>query len=60
MKMKDFTKKHTKMLVYGFKHKLVFPYPDELFDALRPFLSEKRIERMEQAKKLMKLIMNML
>ncbi len=25
------------MLVYGFKYKLVFPYPDELFDALRPF-----------------------
>lgn len=32
-----FEKKHTKMLVYGFKHKLVFPYPNELFDALRPY-----------------------
>ncbi|MBQ9790071.1 MAG: hypothetical protein IJW24_00565 [Clostridia bacterium] len=28
---------HTKKLVYGFKHKLVFPYPDGLFDRLRPF-----------------------
>ncbi len=25
------------MTVYGLKHKLVFPYIDELFDALRPF-----------------------
>ena len=35
--LKKFEKKHTKMLVYGFKHGLVFPYPDALFDALRPY-----------------------
>lgn len=35
--LKKFQKKHTKMLVYGFKHKLVFPYPNELFNALRPY-----------------------
>ncbi len=35
--MKKFQKKHTKYLVHGFKNKLVFPYPDVLFNALRPF-----------------------
>lgn len=36
-KLKKFEKRHTKMLVYGFKHNLVFPYPDKLFNALRPY-----------------------
>lgn len=35
--LKKFEKKHTQMLLYGLKHKLIFPYPDELFDALRPY-----------------------
>ena len=26
-----------KWLIWGFKHKLVFPYPESLFDALRPY-----------------------
>jgi len=36
-KLQKQNKKHTKQLVWGFKHKLVFPYPDSLFDHLRPF-----------------------
>ena len=36
-KLEKFEKKHTKMLLYGFKHNLIFPYPDSLFDALRPY-----------------------
>ncbi len=30
-------KKRDEMLVYGLKHKLIFPYPDILFDYLRPY-----------------------
>ena len=35
--IKKFEKKHTKMLSYGIKHKLIFTYPDILFDRLRPY-----------------------
>ena len=36
-KQKKKLKKRDKMLVYGLKNKLVFPYPDILFDYLRPY-----------------------
>ena len=36
-KLKRFEKKHNKMLEYGIKNKLIFTYPDALFDRLRPY-----------------------
>lgn len=35
--LKLFEKKHKKMLAYGIKHKLIFTYPDALFNRLRPY-----------------------
>lgn len=29
--------RHNRWLIWGFKHKLVFQYPESLFDALRPY-----------------------
>lgn len=36
-RIREYDKRQKKMLLYGIKHKLVFTYPDVLFDRLRPY-----------------------